>query len=588
MRVFLRFLIALLAVVGTLTMAMVAVGVLVVAAFTEHGGEKLPDRMVLTLDLDRGVSEGLPDSPFGAFASRRRYTVGEIVESLELAANDPRVTALSVSFGEGSLGMAQAEQVRRAVGGFGRSGKPTYLFSDSLGGTIACFVASAFDEIWLQPSGSVDFKGFMTESPFLKTALDDLGIRAEFSSRHEYKMAPEMFTATAFSEQSKESLGMLLESWTGQVVSSIAKRRNLPSDKVRALMDRAPLLASEALEAGLVDKLGYADQLRDAIAAKAGTSDRVDVRTYHARKPPVEQARKVAIIHGVGPVQRGDGRLAPLASAVMSSDTVAKAFADAVADKDVAAILFRVDSPGGDYVAADTIWHEVRRAREKGKPVVVSMGNLAASGGYFVSMAADSIVAEPGTITGSIGVFSGKFVLRQFWDKIGISWDEVHVGANAPMWSLNSEFTPEQRRRFDKVLDVIYADFTTKAAAARGLTAEEIDRAARGRIFSGADAAQLGLVDELGGIDTAVEVIRKKASIPAEAPIELVPFPTPKDVGTKVLEALLNGELTLAGGDFENRAALGRLIGALSPLLRHIEAAKPGADALRMPPVDFR
>ncbi|MEO5373734.1 MAG: signal peptide peptidase SppA [Alphaproteobacteria bacterium] len=589
MRVLWRVLFAVLAIIGTVTVLLTAAGVATLVSLADHAGSSLPERMVLTLDLDDGVSEGATASPLGRLSAHRRHDIESLLESLTWAAADPRVTALSVEIGDTTFGLAQAEQIRRAIATFGRSGKPTYLFSDSLDGTIACHVASGFDEVWLQPSGSVDFKGFMVESPFLRKVLDDLGIEADISSRHEYKMAPEIVTATRFSDPSRESLGSLLSSWTGQVVASVANRRRLTPEKVRALIDRAPLLATEALEAGLVDRLGYRGQMRDAVAARAGTTETVDIRSYHARHKTPDTDHRIALIHGIGTIQRGTSHFSPAsANAVMGADTIAKAIADAVEDEDVEAILFRVDSPGGDYVAADTIWHEVRRAREKGKPVVVSMGNTAASGGYFVAMAADAIVAEPGTITGSIGVFSGKFVLRRFWDRLGVNWDEIHVGANAPMWSFNQSFTPEQRRRFDRVLDVIYADFTTKAASARNLTAEEIDRAARGRVFSGIDAAQLGLVDELGGLETAVEVIRKKASIPADAPVTLVPFPAPKDLGRALFDALSSGELPLDLEELEGYASLARVAKTLEPLLRAVGIVAPRTGQLMAPDITVR
>lgn len=581
-----RFVVVVLAVFGALGLLLTVGGAVVAVALAEREAP-LPDRFVLTLDLDDGLSEGSPDSPFEWYAAHDRHVIGNLVTDLERAEGDPRVTALVARIGDSAIGMAQAEQIRRAITRFRRSHKPTYVYSESFNGTVAYHIATAFDQVWLQPSGDVGLRGFVAESPFLKTTLDQLGIVPVFSARHEYKSAPEIFTGTDFSTTGKETLKALLTSWSGQVVAGTAERRKLSPDAVRAVIDTAPLLAREALAGGLVDRLGYADELTAVVAESTNQAKQIDLHTYHAhRKTPPAKARKIALIHGIGTVARGESRFGAADNAVMGSKTLAKAFADAAKDKDVAAIVFRVDSPGGDYVAADTIWREVKRAREKGKPVIVTMGNVAASGGYFVAMPANKIIAEPGTITGSIGVFAGKFVLRDFWSKLGVNWSEVHVGANAPMWSFNRDFTPEQRTRFEAMLDTIYADFTAKVAEGRSLSPDQIDRVARGRVFSGVDALRLGLVDALGGIDTAIEEARKAANLTPDEPIQLTPFPAPKPFGEALLQAL-NGEgVPLDISSSTGGAELQRALHLLTPLLRQVNASQDGA--LRSPPLNVR
>ncbi|MFN3077519.1 MAG: signal peptide peptidase SppA, partial [Alphaproteobacteria bacterium] len=477
--------------------------------------------------------------------------------------------------------------------GFRKTGRPAYLFGETLGGTVEGFLTTAFDEVWLQPSGEVFLTGFAAESPFLKRMLENIGVEPLFSARKEYKSAPEMFTDTRLSGPSRESLQALLDSWAGQVIDAIATRRKLPPQRVRELMDKAPLLAGEAKDAGLVDHLGYADQMNEAVEARFDGIRKITLEHYRdALEPLPATSRRLAVIQGHGTIHRGKGHFSPVtANAAMGSDTMVKAFEEAIRDDTVAAIVFRVDSPGGDYTASDTIWHEVKRARAKGKPVIAYMGEMAASGGYFVSMAADGIVAQPGTITGSIGVFSGKFVLRGLWEKIDVAWDGVHVGANATLSSANHGFTPKQRERFEAVLDEIYTDFTSKAAKDRKLSAERIDAAARGRVFSGADALKVGLVDTLGGFATAVDQAKKVAGIPAEEPLRLVSYPRPKPLGEALLEVLSTGEvpdlgvlrLPMTGED-----GLSRWL----PLLRKVGAlVEPGrgdvrSDALRMPPLE--
>ncbi|MBF0562249.1 MAG: signal peptide peptidase SppA, partial [Alphaproteobacteria bacterium] len=479
------------------------------------------------------LSEGSPDSPFGHYALGKRHLLSEVLEVLDQAARDPRIKALVVRAGDSGMGMAQTQEILNAVTKFRLSGRPAYLFAASMNGTVDCYLASAFGEVWLQPSGEMGLTGFAMENPFLKGTLDSLGVEAVFSARREYKSAPEMFTNTEMTGPSRESLAALLASWSSQVVADIARSRKLSPERVRALIDQAPLQARQALAAGLVDHLGYYDELTSVIEAKFHGAKPVELSAYDAAIPdPPHSLPQVAVIHGLGTVLPGESRFSPLtANASMGAETILQAFEAAIKDDAIVAIIFRVDSPGGDYTASDAIWHEVKGAREKGKPVVASMGDLAASGGYFASMAANRIIAAPGTITGSIGVFSGKFVLRDFWNKFGVRWGEVHVGANAPMWSSNSDFTPEQRVRFEAMLDAIYADFTTKAAADRNLTPEQIDHAARGRVFTGADALQVGLVDALGDFGTAVEHAKKLAKIPAVDRVNLVSFPKPKGLG---------------------------------------------------------
>ncbi|MGH9650291.1 MAG: signal peptide peptidase SppA, partial [Terriglobales bacterium] len=274
--------------------------------------------------------------------------------------------------------------------------------------------------------------------------------------------------------------------------------------------------------------------------------------------------------YGSGGVERGKSGFNPLTGDfTMGSDTVAAAFRAAIDDQDVKAILFRVDSPGGSYVASDTIWREVERARKAGKPVIVSMGDLAGSGGYFVAMSADKIVAQPGTITGSIGVLGGKMLTSGFWDKIGISWDEVHAGANATMWTGTHDYSPAEWQRFEGFLDRIYSDFTTKVAAGRKLTKEEVLKIAKGRIYTGEDAKAIGLVDELGGFDTALRLAKQAAKIPDSEEVKLRTYPRPRTLG-EVLLAFGKRDDDVAAESAATEAAV-RALETIQPLARRIE-----------------
>lgn len=575
----------------TIILAGIGLAVLVIIALATwaavDSGPSLPDKVVLTLDLENAVVETVSDNPLAQLQIDGSYRLRDVIEALERAAADDRVTGLMATIGDASFGMARAQELRDAVMKFRQSGKPAVLFAETIGefgaGTVEYYVATAFGQVWLQPSGDVSLTGFMAESPFLKGTFEKLEIKPQFSARHEYKSAIGMFTEQGFTKEHRESLTSLLDSWYTQASDGIAQARNLTPEAVRAAMDRAPLIAREALEAGLVDRLGYYDEALEAATVNGG--EMVDIADYAAAAPTVETKDKIALIYGVGVIQRGKSQANPLSqSAVMGAETIAQALRDAVDDESVRAILFRVDSPGGSYVASDTVWREVQRAKAAGKPVIASLGEVAASGGYFVSMGANVVVAQPGSITGSIGVFAGKLALDEFWKKLGVSWDEVHIGANAPMWSANREFSPEAWARMEDILDRIYADFTAKAASGRGIDPQAMDRLARGRIWTGADARANGLVDELGGYGVALRLAKQAAGIPADQAVTVQQFPRPKAPLEFIAEIFRTGHVPSGGASAE----MSRLVGLMRPLLRHLEAAEAAGGSLRMPPFEVR
>ncbi|MCR6629813.1 MAG: signal peptide peptidase SppA [Magnetospirillum sp.] len=583
MRRFGRIIVATLAVIGLLFL--VGIGLTVWGAIALHDkvGPSLPRHMVLTLDLENQFKDAPSRDPFATLTGEDTYVTRQVIEGIDRAARDPRVVGLFATIGQAHLGMARAQEVRDAVARFRASGKPAVLFSETMGefgnGTVEYYLASAFGQVWLQPSGDVGLTGFLAETPFLRGTLDLLGVEPQFAGRKEYKTAIEVFTEKKYTPANVETLNGLLDAWSSQVVAGVAEGRKLPADKVRALFGKGPFLASEALSAGLVDKLGYRDQALDA-ARGSGEPDEVDVAAYVAHSAKTKGTR-VALITGEGAIQRGESDRPFGGEDGFGSDTVAEALRDAVEDDDIKAILFRVDSPGGSYVASDTVWNEVRRARAAGKPVVVSMGNVAASGGYFVAMGADRIVAQPGTITGSIGVFTGKMVLADFWPKLGVSWDEIHRGDNAPMWSPNRPFSPQAWERVNVMLDRIYTDFTNRAAEGRHMPVDKLEPMARGRVWSGAEAKGLGLVDALGGYDVAETQLRELLKLAADAPLEMVAFPEPESP----LELL--SKLAARGGMAEDKGAetLLRAARVLAPVVDKLEAMDPKAGALRMPVV---
>ena len=324
----------------------------------------------------------------------------------------------------------------------------------------------------------------------------------------------------------------IMTSWFNQMKDGICQARQIAPEKFQAMVDAGPYLGKEAVDAKLVDAVAYRDEVYGKVKSQAGDgAELLYLDKYFNRAGrPHDRGKTVALVFGVGGVTRGKSDYDPVqGSQNMGSDTVAGAIRAAAEDKDVKAILFRVDSPGGSYVASDTIWREVVRARQAGKPVIVSMGNLAGSGGYFVAMAADKIVAQPGTITASIGVLGGKMLTSGLWDKVGLSWDEVHQGENATMFTGTHDYTPAEWGRFQAWLDRVYVDFTSKVAEGRKLPKEKVLEIAKGRIWSGQDAKNLGLVDELGGYETALKLVKKAAGVPEGDDVKIVVYPRPKN-----------------------------------------------------------
>ncbi len=583
----------LFAIVGAFVVLIVAVS-LIAVAFIPSARHEVPDSAVLTLNLADGITERGFVGPLAWASFRHEITLRDLVQGLDAAGRDPRIKGLVVRVGAGDLQMARAQEIRDAVTAFRQRGKFAVAFAETFGevgnGNINYYLATAFDEIWLQPSGDVGLTGVRLESPYLKTALDSIGVVPRISQREEYKGAMDPLTSASMPQPVRENYQRLADAWVQQMAEGIAQGRKIDAAAARALIDRGPFLAEEALKERLVDRLGYFDEVEDGLKERTeggveeggAKTERMALADYAASLSPPADAARIALVYGLGPVQLTASTEQPLfEEVVMDSDTVSRAIKDAVEDPLVRAIVFRVDSPGGSYVASDTIWREVDRAREKGKPVIVTMGDVAASGGYFVAAPATQIVAHPGTITGSIGVISGKVVLSDMWAKLDIAWDGVQAGANADMDSANRDFSSYGWSRLQTALDRIYADFLKKVAAGRKMTPEQVRTIAKGQVWSGADAKANGLVNELGGYATALKLARAAAKIPEDAPIDLVEYP-PQDRGFAGLLRLMSG-----ASSSQDPARLVRLTELLEPVAQVLGPVldDPRASNLRIPVV---
>lgn len=499
--------------------------------------------LILELDLSEGIVEGSPPDPLTALLAMRRTHLRDVLDGLRKGRTDPRVKALIVKV-SGGVGLALSQELREAVAAFRESGRLTVAWAETFGetgqGTSSYYLASGFDKVFLQPSGDVGLTGLALSEPFIKDALDKAGVHFRFGKRAEYKTAPNMFLEKDYTAEHAEASQRLVDSLGTQIVAGIAASRGLTEEVVRGLVDSAPLLAPEALEAGLVDGLAYRDEVYTFVRKEVdrpGNPALLKFVTRYNRSgisdklPQRKEPDLIALVQAQGMIRLGRSGRSPIPGqgGAVGSDTLASAIRAAVRDKRIKAIVMRVNSPGGSYVASDTVWREVVLARKAGKPVIVSMGNLAASGGYFIAMGADTIVAQPGTLTGSIGVYTGKPVVADLLERIGVSFGSTSFGEHSQINATTRDFTDSEWARINSSLDRIYLDFTTKAAEGRGLDLDRLDSLARGRVWTGADARDNGLVDELGGLDLALDLARKKAGLPVDAPVRSFPQTSPLD-----------------------------------------------------------
>ena len=508
---------------------------------------KMPDEIILTFDLDRGVKETKDFNLFAQLMGEAgSYDLQDVVQAIEDAAKDQRVKALVVRLNNIGFGLARTQDIRQAILKFNQTGKRSILYSDSLGGdfgngTLEYYLASAFSEIWIQPTGQVNFTGLKVQIPYLRGSLDKLGIKPQFSERHEYKSGMSFLTQKKMTPIQKESLDGLLVSFLNQIIADVAYDRQIKEEKVLKLLDQGYFFAQDALDNHLIDRLGYSFEIDKELKESFERAENVDGAVYFFEKKKAVSDKKIALIPAIGIIMPGKSRAGHgPEDTIIGSDTLNKAILDAIEDK-VDVIILRVDSPGGSYTAADSIWRHLEYAKEKGISVIASMGNYAASGGYYIAMAANKIVAQHGTITGSIGVYAGKFVTEELWKKLYVNWDGLQYGENAGMLSPMTAFTPSQKKVFEASLDQIYQDFTEKASKARNLSLKEMDKLARGRIFTGEQAFARYLVDEVGGIKKAFTLAKEQIGLTENDLASIFIYPAPKTDMEMLLEVLGTG-----------------------------------------------
>ncbi len=476
----------------------------------------------------------------GLEAFNKPLTLRQTVDALHHAAADPNVAALVVRVQPLMTAPSVVQELSDAIGVFRAAGKRTVAYAETFNGTGGYVLASAFETVVLQPAGSLALLGRVATVGFYRDALEWAGVKMDMGKRHEYKNAPNIFLETGFTEPHAEATTALLADLNDQAVTTIAAARAIEESVVRDAMLRGPLSSADALASGLIDVAGFRDEAYAKALGLHGSATSLLYLAKWVKKTANDKARKAALKNAQSiALITIDGGIAPGKSGFQpglqpgngtGSDTAGAALRAAAKDPKVKAVILRVDSPGGDVVASETIWREVGLVQRAGKPVVTSMASVAASGGYYVAMGTDRIVANAATITGSIGVFGGKPVIGRMREKLRIHTGQLATDDNADVGSLQHGYSPAQRARADEMLDTIYAEFTGRVADGRGMSVEDVHEVARGRVWTGQAASERGLVDELGGFRVAVAAAKRLAGIDEHAVVKIAVFPKARPI----------------------------------------------------------
>jgi protease-4 len=533
-------------VVGLVLVALIGLAVLVAAL--RQSEPSIENNSVLALRVAGSLPDYIPNDPLRKLFGNTDQSLSNLVLQFKKAKADDRIKVIILDITMSGAGWGKSEEIRDAIADFRSSGKPVYAYME-YATDKEYYLASACDKIYLAPPGELFINGLAADVMFFRGSLDKLGIYPDMVQIGKYKTAVETFTRKDMSDANREFMNALLDDLFGRYVDTVAKARGKSSEEMRTIIDDAPYSSAKAKEMGLIDGVAYRDEIEKELKTKLGYKESDELRvvkgsTYSEIEPEslgLDKGEKIAVIYATGDIGSGKSENSPGGNQSIGSDTLSKAVKDAGDDKSIKAIVIRVDSPGGSGLASDIIWHAVEVAKAK-KPVVVSMSDVAASGGYYIATGAHKIIAEPSTITGSIGVFAGKPVVKGFYDWLGISNEYILRGKQAGMFRESEKFTPEERTKFEELIKkTYYEDFVPKVAKGRNKTPEYIDSIAQGRVWTGAQGRERGLVDEFGGLDRAVEVARELAKIPKDKGVHRVVLPYPR---TFLQELLSQGDET--------------------------------------------
>jgi protease-4 len=528
-------------VLGVLVAILILVVVFSIAVYAKTSAKPdVKDHSWLVLNLEGEIAEypigGFQAQLFGGPGSHTR-----LLENLEKAAVDDRIDGVIFRVGPSNLGYAKLEELRGAVEKVQGAGKKVYAYSDYLSNKHL-YITSACDEVFMPPSGYLQFTGASMGAPFVRGTLDKLGINPNIHQIEDYKSAAELVTRTGMSPEAREMYNWLMDDLFGEITNTVAKDRGMSRRDMEDVLEKALFMPEEAVEAGLIDDVIYWDELEEKLKQpddeKLKTVSGGEYAGVERADVGIKGDKKIAIVHAQGLIHGGESGVDPIFGMTMGAKSVIKDLRAAMDDEDVVGVLFRVDSGGGEAVASDAIGRWVKAIEEK-KPVVVSMVDVAGSGGYMVAHRINPIVACPNTITGSIGSITGKFNMREFYNKIGITYDFVTRGPHALIYSDYRDFTPEEMEIVAEGHWESYNRWVEDIAEHRGLTFEEVDSVGRGRVWTGRQAIERKLIDKLGGLDTAIDILKEKAEIPETEDVVIVHYPEEKDL----IEAILSGEL---------------------------------------------
>jgi len=532
MRNFLIGLVVGVLLVGFTLLVLVFAAVRFAGSYANRPASVAEDSTVV-LDLSGDVPERLPaEIPIPILESQRGMSVLQVWDTFRRAATDSRVRGILFEPHGLDIGWAKMEEIHDEIVKFRKSGKPivTFLRNPT---AREYYLASATDKIFIAPEDSLDLKGLRAESMYFKQTLDKLGVKAEVIHAGKYKDAGDIFTQTSMSPETREVLNGVLDQYYGNLIATVAEGRKKQPDAVRALMDDGPFLARDALAGGLVDSLGYEDQAVGDLQTRLKQSElkRVSARAYVKGLLPAG-GNRIALIVGQGEITAGSGNESADDESFTGTGFI-KLLKQVESDSSIQGVIMRIDSPGGDAVASDDILHEVKNLSKK-KPLVISMSDTAASGGYYVSVTGDPIIAYPNTLTGSIGVIFARFALRGLYDKIGVDAQILTRGKNADIDSAYVPLSDAERQKLAGQIDAFYRAFVSHVADGRKKTFDQIEPLAQGRVWVGAQAKENGLVDQLGGLDRAVEILKERAHMPASERVTLVPYPGRRSIFDQV------------------------------------------------------
>jgi protease-4 len=523
---------------GGILVLLLVVGIIgIIFAVRTMGRPDVADNSVLVLSVSGGLPDYVPEDELAkaiGITSQQSFT--GLITQLRKAKVDDRIGGVLLDINFPGIGWGKAGELRDAIIDFRSSGKPVYAYME-MGMNLEYYVATAADKIFLPPSGDIYINGFAAEAMFYKGSLDKLGIEAEvIQIGPKYKNAPDRFTRKEMSEGQREVINAILDEYVTRFTAAVAESRKKSPEDVQALVDGAPYNGAAAKSLGLIDEAYYREQVESDLKTRLGYKDDAKLRTIRGgeyRDIPsdslgLNNGEKVAVIYASGAINTGRSNNSPLNGEMVGSDDIVSAVNTAATDKSIKAIVLRVDSPGGSALASDIMWNAIENAKVK-KPVVVSMGDVAASGGYYIACNANRIVAEPATITGSIGVFMGKPVIKGMYDWLGVNNEYVMRGKNAGIFRETEKWTPEERAKMEQQTNSIYFDnFIPKVSKGRNMTIEQANSLGQGRVWTGTQAKANGLIDEFGGLERAIAVAKELAELSADKDVRRVVLPEPK------------------------------------------------------------